>query len=411
MKDIQRTINNRQRTYKAFTLIELVVAVALFAMVFAFAGMIFKVSINAYRTAVANAEIIQKLRAITDQLNADFKGLRKDGEIFVIWKASKLDAAAAQYDDYRDCDNDGYERFDRIMFFADGDFQSYGTYGSDTPIQGTVARICYMLANKPPAPADIGIVPPERPEDYSDPSLTEQGRKHREEKRRGRILSMTQHIQTADARVAGSQTPTITSSALDWYNWNDVNEYEYEDMNTLDKWKNTPWLNKQDILSVIADVTVQPSTISEDIRGTMVDPNRPDTIHNLFCEGVGEFKVQGWYDVGKRWVPEVDPDGDGSLTDSDFLLSGGEIDPINLPGVLYPFPPYGQVLLGGVFYCDLSTPAGQAKFAEFQSRLNENRFGEIPGLGRALKFTFTLYDSRGVFKEGRTFTHIVYLDN
>jgi hypothetical protein len=28
---------------------------------------------------------------------------------------------------------------------------------------------------------------------------------------------------------------------------------------------------------------------------------------------------------------------------------------------------------------------------------------------KALKFTFTLYDSRGVFKEGQTFTHIVYL--
>lgn len=28
---------------------------------------------------------------------------------------------------------------------------------------------------------------------------------------------------------------------------------------------------------------------------------------------------------------------------------------------------------------------------------------------RAFKFTFTLYDSHGVIKNGRTFTHIVYL--
>jgi hypothetical protein len=27
----------------------------------------------------------------------------------------------------------------------------------------------------------------------------------------------------------------------------------------------------------------------------------------------------------------------------------------------------------------------------------------------AFKFTFTLYDSKGVIKEGRTFTHIIYL--
>jgi hypothetical protein len=29
----------------------------------------------------------------------------------------------------------------------------------------------------------------------------------------------------------------------------------------------------------------------------------------------------------------------------------------------------------------------------------------------AFKFTFTLYDSKGIIKEGRTFTHIVYLGN
>ena len=29
----------------------------------------------------------------------------------------------------------------------------------------------------------------------------------------------------------------------------------------------------------------------------------------------------------------------------------------------------------------------------------------------ALKFTFKLYDSKGMIKEGRTFTHIVYLDD
>ena len=32
-----------------------------------------------------------------------------------------------------------------------------------------------------------------------------------------------------------------------------------------------------------------------------------------------------------------------------------------------------------------------------------------PAFPRALKFTFKLYDSRGVFKDGQTFTHIVYL--
>jgi prepilin-type N-terminal cleavage/methylation domain-containing protein len=304
---------------KAFTLIELVVAVALLALVFLFAGTIFKVSINAYRTSVANAEIMQKLRAITDQLNADFKGLRKDGEIFVIWKASKLDAAAAQYDDYRDCDNDGYERFDRIMFFADGDFQSYNT--DPKLVSGNVARICYMLAKNGSG---------ERAEDYNDLNLTEIGHKHREEKRRGRILSRTQHILTADSdtKLAGfPDFSKFTDNDPCWFAWNNVLEY---DKTTLDGWENVSDVNN--VLSVIIDVNVGDNVrVSQEIRGTRVDPADANLIHNLLCEGVGEFKVQGWYDAGKRWVAEVDPNGNGVLTDdSDFFVISGELDPIRL---------------------------------------------------------------------------------
>jgi hypothetical protein len=126
---------------------------------------------------------------------------------------------------------------------------------------------------------------------------------------------------------------------------------------------------------------------------------------------VGEFKVQGWYDPGQRWIPEVNPDGDESLSDTDFFLdpsNTSRLDQINVPGVLYPFrvipsiPPesYGLVKLGGAFNGN-----------SYQGLLNENSFNLIPGLGKALKFTFTLYDSKGIIKDGRTFTHIVYLDN
>jgi prepilin-type N-terminal cleavage/methylation domain-containing protein len=379
MKNKQRTINNEQRTYKAFTLIELVVAVALLALVFSFAGVIFKVSIDSYRTACANAEIIQKLRAITDQLNADFKGLRKDGEIFVVWKAEP----------------GSHERSDRIMFFADGDFQSYEPYEngspspSGEPIRGNVARICYMLANKPPPYADIGIVSPERPET---------------QKPEKRILARTQHILTADAQFKNAPlTPNGASSAMDWYNWNNIFEYEY-DMNSLDKWKNIPWPNKRDMLSVITDVNVAYSTINEKIRGAMVDPADANLIHNLLCEGVGEFEVQGWSwdDVQRRWrwVPEVDPDGDGSLADSDFFLGSDRV-----PGVLYPYRAWFPIPPNPDEYVQINNISYSGQLVD------EAHFNEIPGLGRALKFTFTLYDSKGVFKQGRTFTHIVYLDN
>lgn len=120
---------------KAFTLLELVVSIVLLAMVFLFAGMIFKVSISSYRTAVANAEIMQKLRAITDQLNADFKE--------ALWRPrGKISFS-------KDLNN---IRSDSIIFFANGDFQSTRQYGSSNKtVVGNVACIFYALANTPAA--------------------------------------------------------------------------------------------------------------------------------------------------------------------------------------------------------------------------------------------------------------------
>lgn len=368
-------MNKKQRTIRGFTLIELLVAVAILVIVLSFAGVIFRVSIDSHRLAIANAEIMQKLRAITDQLNSDFKGLRKDGEVFVVWVAKE--AVTANYDSYRDCDNDGYERFDRIMFFADGDFQSYR---ANPVIRGDLARICYMLARNGNG---------KRAEDYTDTNLNEQGRKQREKERRQRILARTQHILTADADLPNFD-PTTFTIPQQWSDWN--NRLEYDKM-FLEEWKSVPWPKKQDMLSVIADVKVESPSVSETVWGAKINPADPCSIHMLLCEGVGEFKVQGWYDAQPRWVPEVDPDGNGNLTDSDFFIGSSQV-----PRVLYPYPPYGLVSLGGVFNGN-----------SFQGLLNEASFNFIPGLGRALKFTFTLYDSKGVIKNGRTFTHIVYL--
>lgn len=355
-------MNYEQRTNKAFTLIELMVAIAILAMVLSFAGVIFKVGIDTHRMAMANAEIMQKLRAITDQLNADFKGLRKDGEIFVTWVAEPNQPALGDYD----YDLDGFMRFDRITFFAIGDFQSYGA--SPNVIRGNTARICYMLAKNP-----ITKIPAK-------------GQKAEE-----RVLARTQHILAADLSAID---PNGFNDNQQWFAWYNLLEY---DTIIMEAWKNMHQKIKEDMLSVITDVKVgSPGVVpDESVWGAQVDPAEPSSIHMLLCEGVGEFKIQGWY-YG-RWVPEVDPDGDGDTSDSEFFLA----DPDAVPGVLYPYPPYGKVSLNG--------PAFQGRF--FQNILNERDFNQIPGLGRALKFTFTLYDSRGIIKKGRVFTHIVYLDN
>ena len=159
-----------------------------------------------------------------------------------------------------------------------------------------------------------------------------------------------------------------------------------------------PDQEKLNALSVIGDIDVEKnggavsSTVSEAARGVILDLSRADSVHAVFCEGVGEFMVQGWSETQQRWIPQVNPDGDGDLEDdSDFFLDGGDIHPTQNPGLWYP--------------------DGEATFRNVSVRLSRQPLSSIPGLGRALKFTFTLYDSRGILEKGRTFTHIVYLDN
>ena len=338
---------------KAFTLIELLVAIGILAIVMSFSSVIFKVSIGAHRTAIAYAEIMQKLRAITDQLNADFKGLRKDGEIFVVWVAKPLSAS-----DYKDNDFDGHERFDRIMFFADGDFQSYKL----PMVRGNVARICYMIAKK-------GNVSAENQD------------------RTERVLARSLHILTANPNLADFPDPNSFSDTK-WHEWNNWDEY---DKISLDGWKNISWQNKKDMLTATTDIQVDNSSVNMAVRGVKVDPADANSIHMLLCEGVSEFKIQGWYDANQQWIPEVDPDSDGNLADTHFFLN----EPNKAPGVLYNSS-REIVNINNINYVG--------------NQIDELHFNAIPGLGRALKFTFTLYDSRGIVKNGMTFTHIVYLD-
>jgi prepilin-type N-terminal cleavage/methylation domain-containing protein len=353
---------------KGYTLVELVVAVAILAIVASFAGAIFKVGIESHRIAGANAEIMQKLRAITDQLNADFKGLRKDGEIYVVWSARPDD------------DLGRYVRFDRIMFFANGDFHTYHQRWGD--VRGNVARISYMLANRPPAVAGKALVEPQ------------------ELPWRRRILARTQHILTADTSV--SYTPPTAFDDPDQRRLHEWHNHEEYDVMTLGHWLQMPWdpvnqIGKADLLTVISDVYAEANDVAPEHRiGAVVDPVIDNnSVHMLLCEGVGEFTIQGWHDGLQRWVPEaVDFDG-----------------PDDLPFVLYPYNPMAPVFSSGAF--------GKVKIGGIladtvnwhRDKLNKERFNEIPGLGRALKFTFTLYDSRGIIQGGRTFTHIVYLDD
>jgi hypothetical protein len=348
---------------------ELVVALGILAIVMSFAGAIFRVSANSHRLAMANAEVMQKLRAITEQLDADFRGLRKDGEILVFWRADRKASYAGQNRNAEEA----FDRFDRIMFFADGDFQ---TYGANPPVRGNMARICYALANGPSAnPSD-----PNRPQT---------------QKPERRVLARTEHILVAPSSTTDPNDPLGMSKFTDsqWRDW--MSNAEYDPI-TLRGWELIPMATKVDILSVIGDVEVSGiqgnSKKNVTAGGVTLDPARPESLHAFMCRGVGQFEIQGWSDAEHRWIPQVNPNGDADLKDdSDFILDGADLDPRQIPGLWYP---RGPVILG--HHPDTAV---------------DSDFNKIPGLGRALKFTFTLYDSRGLIRNGRTFTHTVYLDN
>ncbi|MCF7972492.1 MAG: prepilin-type N-terminal cleavage/methylation domain-containing protein [Phycisphaerae bacterium] len=371
------------RINKAFTLVEVLVAVALLVVVMAMAGTVFRVGIESHRMAQANAEIMQKFRSITDQLEADFRGLCKEGEIFIAWKTDPLKTRGGN-------PNPNYGRHleDSIVFFAKGDFQSYKPYQGQV-IRGNVARVSYMLGSRRDAAGQI------RKAESLSPSQ--------------RVLQRTQHILTQEEGLdAFAPLLDVNETATDqaWFEWHNYREY---DKITLQQWLDMDETTKNDALSLATQTKVQtPDLTNQNFWGSQYEPNQPALYaHTLLSEGVAEFKIQGWFETlepnltGRRWVPDDDPDGDGDYSDSELLVAPddaqGNVDAV--AGILYSGERPYLLKLAGEFKDKLSGDASSAA-----------AFNGIPGLGRALKFTFKLYDSRGLIPEGRTFTHIVYLD-
>jgi prepilin-type N-terminal cleavage/methylation domain-containing protein len=288
---------------KAFTLIELLVAVGILAMILAFASLIFRFSIDSHRTASANAEIMRKLRAITDQLNTDFQGFIKDPYPVVAFETTSDDPNGI--------------RSDRIIFFANGDFQSTRQYlyvkpvGSDglKTIYGDAARIYYGQSSKPDPKTN-------NPQDC-----------------RKVILARKMQILTDDDTLYDT----------DPNDPNDPNEYTKR---SLSEWNLIePPTDDNDLSIWIGRPNVQIDSN---------DPNRTQEIIPMFmAEGVHNFKIELLEDVN-----------DGSL-------------------VWWP---------------------------SNQQVSEQDDYDGTTGFPPAMKFTFTLYDSKGVIKSGRTFTHIVYLD-
>jgi prepilin-type N-terminal cleavage/methylation domain-containing protein len=395
-------IVNLKLARRGFTIVELLVAMSLLVVLLGLSGMVFNTTIAAHRAGGASIDVSRNLRAITEQLNADFRGLRKDAPLFVAFEQQWVDANG---DGIQDIDELFY--YDRIHFFADGDFQTMRQYqvtwdsngsGNLDPgditrpetIYGNLARIYYGQAN---SPAGVDL------------------------------LSRKTHIMTshAGALYFWNEIPPITNTTptpniIDYTPFdNGANafgvllgpSYTMENDAEFNTITLTDWINALNLLEPPPALPT-PDNADHFIDNCMTNGSRPiidlgdiNTLHLLLSQGILQMRVQWAYTAddlvvpnlftGVRWWPSVDPDGNGDLTDSDFTLMG-----LDQFGAFFAMP--NGATTPGWFAVQGCGTAGGVAF--------KNIF-----YPKALKFTFVLRDSNGIFADGKTFTHIVYIDN
>jgi prepilin-type N-terminal cleavage/methylation domain-containing protein len=285
---------------RGFTLIELVVAIAILAIIAGFAGAIFHVSVDSHRIASANAEIMQKLRALTDQLGRDCAGIRKDAPMAILFRMDPLG-----------------KRRDSIAFVADGDFQSVRQYWRMQPDESQVSKtVAGNLASVYYGPA----MP-------SDPN----------------ILARKQKMLTYD--IALINRPVLS----------DPDEFLID---SFAAWR----------------IDLNDVTFPDWVAAPMVNPQLEEELPLYMMTGVTEFMIQ---------IADLHPEEKViSWFPADYVFNGGlDRDGDGMFGFYYNIPN------------DLSISDWRAWFYNWP---------------RAIKFTFTLTDSKNIVPE-RTFTHIVYI--
>jgi type II secretory pathway pseudopilin PulG len=354
---------------QGFTLVEIVVAIGILVMVVGFAGVIFQRSIGSYRTSMAQAEIMRKLRVITEQLDSDFRGRRKDAPMFIWFQRGVTSAADAN-------------RLDQIMFFADGDFQSTRLYDGNpiipsntgSPVISNLARIYYGQARSID-PRSHSMNEAINLRDYD------------------RLFSRRQHLYIANPappQPQYAQFPQIDPTGHLVIVPTDNNSFEH-DTNSLSQWQAAA----QNSTNVDRIITSCFGDTAFNYNNNRPEINKADasTLHLLMTEGVGSISIQWSYfytDVSGRhifWWPNIDPDGDPLTPYSDFSS-------LNSFGIYFNTAAPSAAIPNWFPYSWASYLAGAVP---------------DPVFPRALKFTFTLYDSRRVFPNGQTFSHIVYL--
>ena len=308
-----------EKMKKGFTITELMVAVAILAITMAGVSTIFKISITAYRTSSATAEVMRNLRAITDQLDADFKSIRKNG--YLLLRSTKTPGVylwpwEAQKDPIDPYDLRHYDiHRDNMFYFSTGDFQTI----TDPYLRSNIALVYIGPYSRA---LDPNGIPP-----YA-----------------------SEWVLLRSAILLCPYGP--------WPPPGPDPEYQQVSFAELKAIPN--------FASVIQPLLAAGYSVNDSTQ-----------IWRYFSSGVGNIEIE-WNDGTKAGNSLVWFGLDRPKRDDDTAYADAITENVNVIDEVYTAQ---------------WTPANQQYWPN------------------ALKFTFTLYDSKGVLGKGMTFTHIVYIEN
>ncbi len=245
-------MNNRSVTIKTkmwgrgVTLPEMMIALAITVWMLLATGMVFKATTKATGKALAAGRLMQQALALTHQLDEDFRGFRPDLPMVII---------------YQDLNG---RRHDRIVFYANGDFQT-----TDGLASGNVARIHYGNA------------------------MGSDGMMNNIFARRFKLYipSMSAVLNPPGNLSAIEVSKLADAWQRDWHN--------------PDSWETVP-------ASVYAGTyfSERPDMPGSITRRTIIDPQQLDynVQKSFMLPDVGEFRIAVWYNSGSNanvWVPDI----------------------------------------------------------------------------------------------------------
>lgn len=363
------------KTHKAFTIIELLVAMALVVILVALSSVIFAAAVRAHRMADSTLEISRRAEVIAEQLLSDVRGLRKGAPLAIRFER---DATTGVH-------------YDQILFFANGNFQTIHQYEGKT-VWGNLSRIYYGHAWETRYTAESFL------KGYR-PSITGSSG---QELPVSQLLSRRAHVLTSDLSLPAFPD---SSGFVDSFKPLANNTLETDRL-SLTEWENLLAVSQQNsTVFLLRNFFNQPDATTT--GRPMIDKTFPQSLHLLLSEYISAFKVQWGYTAedltlsatdnepvlvtdaqyftGMRWWPSVDPAGDGSVG-SDFDAMGGD-----------EFGVYFQLPRGTTLKEWSPSIACRTNGVYFRQHF----------FPRALKFTFVVHDKNGLFPDGKTFTQIV----